>query len=68
VTTTISTQASLHNEQASRVVVRLTKVELVNPWGSLPTLERTYGSPRPEGFGARRAVKKYSEALRRLAD
>lgn len=67
-TTTISTQASLHNEQASRVEVRLTKVEFVNPWGSLPPLERTYGSPRPDGFGARRAVKKYNEALRRLAD
>ena len=67
-TKTISGEATVRYEQASRVDVHLTKIDLVNPWGVLPELERTYGSPRPEGYGARRAVKKYSDALRRLAD
>ncbi len=67
-TKTISADTAVRYEQASRVDVHLTKIYMVNPWGVLPTLERTYGSPRPEGYGARRAVKKYSDALRRLAE
>ena len=64
---TISPDTAVRYEQASRVDVHLTKIDLLNPWGVLPTLERTYASPRPAGYGARRAVKKYSDALRRLA-
>ena len=67
-TQTISADTAVRYEQASRVDVHLTKIDLVNPWGVLPTLERTYGSAKPEGYGARRAVRKYSKALKRLAE
>ena len=55
---------AVRRETTSRTDVRIR----VNPWGVLQPLDRTYGTPRGDGFGARRAVRKFSEALRRLAD
>ena len=40
----------------------------VNPWGILQPLERTYGASCEDGFGAKRAVRKYGDVLRRLAE
>jgi len=55
---------AVRRESASPPDVRIT----VNPWAINQPLERTYGTPRAAGFGAKRAVRKYGEALRRLAE
>jgi hypothetical protein len=55
---------STRRESGSRSNVMVT----VNPWGVLQPLERTYGPPCEDGFGAKRAVRKYGEVLRRLAE
>jgi hypothetical protein len=44
------------------------RVRFSNPWAIDQPLERTYGTPRQDGFGAKRAVRKYAGALRRLAE
>lgn len=62
---TLNKLDNARNVQPSRADVQF---KITSIWGSFQLLERTYGARHDEGFGARRAVKKYSEALQRLAD
>lgn len=39
-----------------------------NPWGITTPPERTYGPPQDVGKGARKAVRKYGEVLKRLSE
>jgi len=54
--------------EAVRAEVRITVNTITVNASGVDTLERTYGPPRSDGFGAKRAVRKFGEALRRLAD
>ena len=59
----------VRTEPTSHADVRVTVTQRVsvNPWASIQTPERSYGAPRAYGVGARRAVVRYTDVLRRLA-
>jgi hypothetical protein len=44
------------------------KVRVRASWSTPPPVERSNGSPREVGYGARLAVRKFGSAINKLAD
>jgi hypothetical protein len=58
----LTSEQSTPTQAAAKV--RVTRAS----WEMLPPVERSNGSPREPGYGARLAVRKFGSAINKLAD